>query len=65
MVRPLTPQAGGGTLAVHKDKDGSETKRVETQKDGTKHLVIPASVTTIGRGAFKSNGLTSVSIPTA
>ena len=58
-----TETAAGGTLVVHKNASGRETKRVETKKDSTKHLVIPASMTSIGREAFKNNGLTSVSIP--
>ena len=70
-----TPTAAGGTLAVHKDKDGKVTKRVETttktNKDGStiteangkRALIIPASVGSIGKDAFKDQRLTSVTIP--
>lgn len=45
------------------ERGGQETGRVEAKKDGTKHLVIPASLTSMGRVAFKNKGLTSMSIP--
>ena len=47
---------------VEKLSDGST---ITTKKDGTKHLVISPSVTSIEDSAFADNQLTSVSIPSS
>ena len=57
------PTKDGGTLAVHKDKDGKETKRVVTmprftltqKTDKTYALAVADGVTSIERGEFASS----------
>ena len=50
----------GPTNTTITNSDGST---ITTKSDGTKHLVIPDLVTSIGKDAFKGKQLTSVSIP--
>ena len=60
LQRIVETKSDGSTVATW--PDGST---ITTKKDGTRHLVIPSSVTVIGKSAFAGNRLTSVSIPSS
>ena len=60
LLAAMPPLSGSGQKQVETLKDGSTST---TKPDGTRHLVISNSVTSIGGEALSRNQLTSVSIP--